>query len=369
MRTRGSVYMHWAKQHAAARYNLANSGLLGCETEDLTLDASDLRINGPNHEGFRPLLEAIGERYGVSAAQVVTAPGTSGANFLAFSALVEPGEEVLVEQPTYEPLLAALSWLGARVHRFQRRFADGYGWDLDEVRGALADRGAGSAKSGGGFRLVVLTNPHNPSGALAPPAAVAELGELAAEAGATVLVDEVYKDIWGAEAPRSHVHLGPNFVATASLTKCYGLSGLRCGWALAAPDLVERMRRVNDFMAATHSMPSDALALAAFRQLERLAARSHSILAPNWTLARDFLAEHGDFLEAVLPAHTMMVFPRLLREADSQALHDRLRRLETSIVPGRFFDHPRHFRLGFAVRHEDVAQGLRNLSQALRAAG
>jgi aspartate/methionine/tyrosine aminotransferase len=362
MRTRGSAYMHWAKRHAAARYNLANSGLLGCETGDLELAPADLQLNGPNHDGFAPLLAAIAERYGASPEQVVTAQGTSGANFLAFATLVEPGDEVLIEQPTYEPLLAALSWLGARLRRFQRRFEDGWRWDPDEVRSRLA--------AGGGrrVRLVVLTNPHNPSGTLAPAAEVAEVGRLAARAGALVLVDEVYKDIWGGETPASHLHLGPNFLATASLTKCYGLSGLRCGWALAAPEVAERMRRVFDFMAATPAMPSDALALAAFRQLPRLAARGRAILEPNRRLVQAFLDAHREWLEAVLPAHAMMAFPRLLREDDSQALHDRLRRLETSIVPGRFFDAPRHFRLGFAVRPADVAEGLHRLSQALREA-
>jgi hypothetical protein len=355
--------MHWAKLHAAARYNLANSGLLGCARGELELVPEDLQVNGPNHLGFQPLIAAIAERYGARPEQVVTAAGTSGANFLAFAALVEPGDEVLIEQPTYEPLLAALSWLGARLRRFQRRFAEGFHIDLDEVRAQLA---AGPGRQG--VRLVVLTNPHNPSGALAPAAEVAEVGRLAAAAGAPVLVDEVYRDIWEGEAQASHLHLGPNFLTTSSLTKCYGLSGLRCGWVLGPPELAERMRRVNDFMAATGSMPSDALALAAFRQLPRLAARARAILEPNQELVRDFLAAHGDWLQAVLPAHTMMAFPRLLREDDSQALHDRLRRLDTSIVPGRFFDHPRHFRLGFAVRPADVAEGLRRLSAALRQA-
>jgi aspartate/methionine/tyrosine aminotransferase len=363
VRAAGSVYMHWAKLHAAARYNLANSGLLGCARGELELVPEDLQVNGPNHLGFQPLIAAIAERYGARPEQVVTAAGTSGANFLAFAALVEPGDEVLIEQPTYEPLLAALSWLGARLRRFQRRFEDGYRIDLDEVRAQLT---AGPGRRG--VRLVVLTNPHNPSGALAPAAEVAEVGRLAAAAGAPVLVDEVYRDIWEGEAQASHLHLGPNFLTTSSLTKCYGLSGLRCGWVLGPPELAERMRRVNDFMAATGSMPSDALALAAFRQLPRLAARARAILEPNQELVRDFLAAHGDWLQAVLPAHTMMAFPRLLREDDSQALHDRLRRLETSIVPGSFFDHPRHFRLGFAVRPADVAEGLRRLSAALRQA-
>jgi aspartate/methionine/tyrosine aminotransferase len=358
-RVSGSVYMRWAKDHAAAPYNLANSGLAGCTTEDLAPAPADILVNGPNHDGYAPLLAAIGERYGVQARQVITAPGTSGANFLAFATLVSPGDTVLVEQPAYEPLLAALSWLGARLRRFRRRFQQGWRWDAGELRAQLD----------GHVRLVVLTNPHNPSGVLASHDEVAEVARLAERAGAHLLVDEVYKDLWGDLAPLSHVHLGPHVLATGSLTKCYGLSGLRCGWVLGAPDVIARLRRLHDFMAATNSMPSDALALAAFRQLPRLAARARAIIDPNWNRMRDFLAEHRDWLDAVLPDRAMMIFPRLLREDDSTALHDRLRRLDTSIVPGRFFDAPRHFRLGFATVPADVAEGLRRLSQALRAPG
>lgn len=373
VRAAGSVYMRWAKEHAAARYNLANSGLLACAPEDLEIVPGDLQVNGPTFDGYGLLRAAIAERHGVDEAQVVTAQGTSGANFLAFAALVEPGDEVLVEHPAYEPLLAALSWLGARLRRFARRFESGYRWDAGEIAAQLA-------AGGDRVRLVVLTNPHNPSAALAPAADVAEVARLAEQAGAHLLVDEVYKDLWGGVggmgdvgdkgdiggmAPRSHLHLGANVLATSSLTKCYGLSGLRCGWVLAPAALADRMRRLFDLMAANDSMPAQALAVAAFRQLPRLAARCRAIVEPNWRLVRTFLAEHGDRLEAVLPEHAMMVFPRLRREDDAQPLHDRLRRAETSIVPGRFFGEPRHLRLGFAVRHEDVAEGLRRLGEAL----
>jgi aspartate/methionine/tyrosine aminotransferase len=351
---KGSVYMRWAKEHAAARYNLANSGILGCETEDLEIGPDDILVNGPNRDGYPPVLEEIGRLYGVAPEQVVPAEGTSGANFLAFAGLLEPGDEVLVEQPTYEPLLAALEFLGARVRRFARRFEDGYRLDLDSLREQMSDK----------VRLVVITNPHNPSGVALSPEEIAAAGDIAGRAH--VLVDEVYRDILYEEAPPSHVHLGPRFLATSSLTKCYGLSGLRCGWVLASPDLADRLRRVRDFMGAVGSVPSDGLALAALRQLPRLAARTRSILEPNQRLIREFLAEHAEELDCVLPPQTMMVFPRLRKEEDSQPLHDRLRRLETSIVPGHFFESPRHFRLGFAVRPEDVATGLRHLSTALR---
>jgi aspartate/methionine/tyrosine aminotransferase len=351
--------MRWAKEHAAARYNLANSGLLGCTRADLELTPEDVQVNGANRDGYPPLLAAIAATYGVDPEQVVTAPGTSGANFLAFAALVEPGDEVLVERPTYEPLLAALAFLGARIRRFTRRFETGYGLDLDEIRGLLQ----------GKVRLVVLANPHNPSGVLLPPAEVGELARLAGEAGAHLLVDEVYRDIWFDDAPPSHVHLGPNVLATSSLTKSYGLSGLRCGWILAAPDVARRLRLVKDLMEAVDSVPSDTLAAAAFRQLPRLAARSRALLEPNLAQIRSFLAAHDEWLETVLPERSMTVFPRLRREETSEPLHDWLRARETSIVPGSFFESPRHFRLGFAVEPENVERGLEALSAGLRRVG
>jgi len=354
---KGSLYMRWAKEHAGARFNLANSGLLGVTTEELDPEPGDLLINGPNADGYRPLLAAIGDLYGVEPERVVPAQGTSGANFLAFATLVEPGDDVLVEQPTYEPILAALRFLGARVRRFARRFENGWRVDLDNVYHALDES----------VRLVVLTSPHNPSGVLIDQEEVAEVGRLAAAWGALVLVDEVYRDVWFGEAPPSHVHLGPNFLATSSLTKSYGLSGLRCGWILCPTvEIADRMRRVNDFMGSVGSMPSDSLALAALRRLPRLAVRSREILDPNIELVHAFLAEHADHLDCVVPRRSMVVFPRLRKEEDSEPLHDWLRKRETSIVPGKFFEAPRHFRLGFAVRSGEVEQGLAQLSQGLR---
>ena len=354
--SKGSVYMRWAKDHAAARYNLANSGMLRCETSELELEPGDVLINAPNADGYRPLLAAIAARYGVAPEQVVSAAGTSGANFLALATLVDPGDEVLVEQPTYEPLLAALRFVGAQVRHFPRRFEDGWRIDLDGLRDALSAR----------VRLVVVTNPHNPSGVLLDRAEMNEVGRLAKAVGARVLVDEVYLDAWFEEAPPSHVHLGAHFLATNSLTKTHGLSGLRCGWVLCAPDLADRMRRVRDLMESVGSVPSDGLAVAAFRQIERLEARSRAILEPNLRQVHAFLADHAEWLDCVMPPRSVKVFPRLRQEVDSQALHDWLRGRETSIVPGRFFDEPRCFRLGFAIRPEDVAAGLRHLSAGLR---
>ncbi|MGH9842274.1 MAG: aminotransferase class I/II-fold pyridoxal phosphate-dependent enzyme [Blastocatellia bacterium] len=351
-----SAYIAWAKYHASARYNLANSGILGCDLGDLTLTMDDVAINGPNHEGFAPLKEAIAARYGTTADRVVTAQGTSMANFLAMATVIERGDEVLVEHPVYDPILSTATYLGAEVKRFHRRFENSYQVDLDELKRLVSPH----------TRLIVLTSPHNPSGVAVEPSALEQIAELAASAGARVLVDEVYRDILFEDAPPSTVHLGPHFIATSSLTKSYGLNGLRCGWILCDPEMAERMRRMNDLFGSVGSVPSDTLSVAAFRQLDRLLARTRSLIEPNTTLVHRFLGEHEDLLDCVVPPRSTIVFPRLKHHDDSQPVHDALRKLETSIVPGRFFEAPRHFRLGFAVETADVATGLEHLSKAMR---
>ncbi|MGE3947448.1 MAG: pyridoxal phosphate-dependent aminotransferase [Blastocatellales bacterium] len=351
---KNSIYMSWAKHHAGARYNLANSGMLGCDLSDLTLTMGDVAVNGPNHEGYAPLKEAIARHYDMAPENVVPAQGTSMANFLAMATTLEPGDEVLIEQPTYEPLLAAAGYLGAEIRRFSRRFENGWRIDPDELIAGITPR----------TRMIVITSPHNPSGVVVEPETMRRI--IDAAGGAMVLVDEVYRDILYEDATPVNARLGENVITTGSLTKSYGLSGLRCGWILCHPDFAERARRMNDLFGAVGSVPSDTLSVAAFRQIDRLLARGRALLEPNMRLVRDFLTAHDEFLECVVPARSMIVFPRLRSGRESDALHDHLRRYETSIVPGRFFESPRHFRLGYVVRTEDVETGLANLSRALK---
>ena len=179
--------MQWAKQHPRSRVSLAGSNLLSCELTDLPGAREALELYGDNDNGYAPLVDAIAARYGVTSDMVVTAQGTSGANFLAFAALVKAGDDVLVERPGYDPLMGPPALLGANVTRFDRRFGDGYRIDPDAVRAALTPR----------TRLIVITNAHNPSGVVSSDADVDEVGRIAEKHGALVLVDEVYLDTAG----------------------------------------------------------------------------------------------------------------------------------------------------------------------------
>src|SRR5437660_10872508 len=216
-----STYMRWAKTRPKVKYDLALSGILNLPFPELEATIDDIDLNGDNSYGYAPLVDALAEHCDVQSERVVTiSGGTSMANHLAMAAAIEHGEEVLIEQPTYEPLLALAQYFGADVKRFARLAEDNYRVDLEDLTSQVTSR----------TRLIVLTNLHNPSSALVDEDALRRIGEIAQTAGARVLVDEVYLEALFEAAPRSSVHLGPQFIATSSLTKGFGLSGLRCGW-------------------------------------------------------------------------------------------------------------------------------------------
>jgi aspartate/methionine/tyrosine aminotransferase len=348
-RVRQSEYMHWAKTQTPARYNLASSEVPHFSMAQWQIDPAHLELDGASRYRYPPLREAIARKCGVTADRVVMADGASMANMLALAALIAPGDEVLIEYPAYEPLVAAARFLGAEVKRFART---GPAFALDPE--ALAQ------EVGKRTRLIVLTNLHNPTGALADSETLRRVGAL----GPRVLIDEVYLDAAPGEA--SAHHLGDAFVCTSSLTKVYGLSGLRCGWILAAPGLAERIWRLNELFGVAQAHADERLSLIALERLDEVAGDTPALLARNRALANAFFESRGDLDVAPL-VHNVTCFPRLLR-GDVDALHERLRaRWETAIVPGRFFGLADHFRIGIGGPTEMVAGGLARLGEALDA--
>jgi aspartate/methionine/tyrosine aminotransferase len=282
--------------------------------------------------------------------------GTSMANFLALAAVVRPGDEVLVEHPTYEPLVAAARWLGAEVRTFARRAEDGFRLEPAEVERGMTDR----------TRAVVITKLHNPSSALADDDALRRVGALAERAGARVIVDEVYLDALWEAAPRTSFHLGETFIATNSLTKVYGLNGLRCGWILAAPEITDRAWRLTELFNNIGVHAAERLSLAAFENIDAIAARSRALLDANAAALNAFYAAHPESLDVPPHTHGTVSFPRL-REGNVDALCDLMTsRYETAVVPGRFFGAPEHLRIGLGVATETFREGLERLGRAVR---
>ena len=348
-----SAYMNWAKTRSTAKFNLATSGLGNLKLRELSVSLDDLEITNGGY-GYQPLIELIAARYRVDREAVVTAAGTTFANHLAMAALIEPGAEILFEHPTYEPMLAAALYLGAKVKRFARRFEHGFQIAPEELASQV------SAKT----RLIVLTNLHNPSGVLIDKAEIKQIGEIARGVGARVLVDEVYIETLFEDAPRTSFHLGNEFVVTSSLTKAFGLSGLRCGWIFAEPELAKRMWLLNDLFAATPVHAGERLSVVAMHQLGEIGARAQELLDRNRNLLNEFLDTRED-LEVIRAEFGTVMFPRVRRENSDELCQLLREKYETSVVPGRFFELPAHFRIGIAGDTAVLEEGLERLGKAL----
>jgi aspartate/methionine/tyrosine aminotransferase len=349
-----SAYMEWAKLSSHARFNLALSGMPGLPLSRLGVALGELAISSPGGYGYEPLQRSLAAKCGVVQECVVAAIGTSMANHLALAALVEPGDEVLIEHPTYELLVTTAEYLGAKVRRFPRAFESGFQIDSREIERAMTPR----------TRVVVVTNLHNPSGVRTPDATLRLVGEIARSRGATVLVDEVYLEACYDPSVQSAFHLGPNFVSTNSLTKAYGLSGLRCGWILAQPALADRMWRLNDLFGVIPAHIAEQLSVIALDHLPEISAAAKALLDANRARVGAFLDSRKDILAVKTGAGTT-VFPNLVQgrvDAFCQLLRQKY---ETSVVPGRFFEMSDFFRLGYCVDPETLENGLQRIGAAL----
>jgi aspartate/methionine/tyrosine aminotransferase len=357
-----SDYMEWAKTCSQARFNLATSGLTNVDRTEFHADRKELDITGPGSYGYTALQQRIARHTGVPEECVVATTGTSMANHLAMAAVLNPGDKVLIEHPTYGLLLDVANYLGARVARITRKLETGFAVDPGEIERAVTDP----------TRLVVLTNLHNPSGALLPTSIVREIGQIAQQAGAFVLMDEVYLEMLFDDQSSSSFAIGQElageacnpFIVTNSLTKAYGLSGLRCGWVLAAPDLAHRMWRLNDLFGVNAAHPAEQLSVTAFDQLDRFRDRTKALLSANRSLLESFLDSRQD-LHCFRPPGGTVAFPRLAH-GDPDAFIKLLReKYETSVVPGNFFGMPQHFRIGIGIDTAQLRRGLEHLSAAL----
>lgn len=346
--------MPWAKLESRATYNLATSGAAHWKLRDLPVSLDELEISGPSHYGYAPLNQALAERAGVAVDRLVVATGTSMANYLALATLVQPGEEVLIEEPTYELLLAVAKRIGARIRRFPRTHESGFALDPAAVARAITPE----------TKLVVVCNLHNPSSALSDEATIREIGGIAKKSGARVLVDEVYLDAAFENAPPSAATMGDQFVVTSSLTKVYGLSGLRCGWIVAEPKLAQAMWRLNDLFGSIPAHLAELASVIAVRELPRILQTQRARLDVNRAALHRLLDSRTD-LDAPRFAHGTTSFPRVAGGRVDELCALLRHKYDTTVVPGKYFEAPDHIRIGLGGDPEMTAEGLRRLGLAL----
>jgi hypothetical protein len=349
-------YLDWARTHMGrAKFDLARSNVKAVTKEELGLDLDRVALSAPDDEGMPELREILLKRYGVPKANLLVSSGATQGIYLACAALINRGEEVILESPNYEPLYRACLERGAEVKALERRFERGFQLEMEELE----------RKIGRGTRALVLTNLHNPSGVATSPEKLMSIGQIARDYGATVIVSEVYLDNAFAPGHKPAATYGPNLVSIGSLSKVYGLGGLRIGWLVASETVIRRARQVLDYIECDLPAPSESIAAVALRKGPELVRRCREIVERNLKVVEDWLSKRDD-LAWVRPEGGTVCLVKLPAGVEGMDLSTLLReKHSTLVVPGEFFWIKGFIRISLGMDEEILRQGLKNVGKGI----
>jgi aspartate/methionine/tyrosine aminotransferase len=303
----------------------------------------DLRLGyteSPGDPALRAAIAGLYER--VSADDVLVFSGAEEAIFALHNVLLGAGDHAVVVRPAYQSLAEVARAAGADLTRVDLRESGGWRLDTDEVRAALRPN----------TRLILVNEPHNPTGALSDRPTFDRLVELAAESGARLIVDEVYRFLEFDPADRlpAGADALENGVSIGVMSKSFALAGLRIGWiATRDRELLARLAVFKDYTTICNSAPAEVLSLIALRARDRVLARNRGIVEANLPLLDAFFARWPGVFEWVRPRGGSIGFPRLVADVPiDRFVEDLVRETGVLLLPGTVFaDAGNHFRLGF----------------------
>jgi aspartate/methionine/tyrosine aminotransferase len=355
-------------------FNLSESGVHPMSTRELLRGAPaadldgmlDLGLGYSQSNGTETLRDRIAALYdGATRDNILVTNGGSEANYASFWSLLEPRDRVAYMIPNYlqtwglsrayagrtEPFRLALRGDGAA-----RRWA----LDVEGMRRAVTRT----------TRLILVTNPNNPTGGVLSDEEMDAVVDAARRVGAYIVADEIYRgaELGGATTP-SFWGRYDRVLITSGLSKAYGLPGLRIGWIAGPAKLVDRIWSYRDYTTIAPGILSDRLACTALEPARRgvILDRTRSILRRNLPVLEGWIASHGELFDYVPPRAGGIAFLRYALPIGSIALAETLRRERSVlIVPGDQFGVPRHLRIGFGSDPDYLRQGLQRIDLALR---
>jgi hypothetical protein len=348
------------RHYGRVRYDLGSSGVPSLlRSEPATVPGHD------DSDSWERLRAVIARHHGLSSKEVVGTLGASHGLWLGYTALLSHGDEVLVERPTYEPLVVAAQAAGAVVRHFDRGPSCGFALDPDRVFSAL------TAKT----HVVAITNLHNPSGVRTSDDAMQAVAQRMEARGGFLFVDEIYAPFDHLSGPNGVFfvtarRLGPNVVTTASLTKAYGLGPERVGWLLGPEEVIERA--IDVLVASLGRFPSSWMqhCVLAFEELATLAERTRTLLGTKRTRVCEWMAAHPS-LQWSNPREGLfgLAIVSSARNDDIRpAIEIGIERHDVVVAPGVFFGIPNAFRIGWSLPESMLSEALDRLDRSLHEA-
>ncbi len=277
--------------------------------------------------------------------------------FVLYHALLGPGDHAIVETPCYESAIEVARSTDAEVTFWQRHFADGWAHDLRALEAQIQPN----------TKIIYINTPHNPTGTNMPRAVLDGVMALARSRGIVVFCDEVYRELEHDPATRlpAACDLYDNAVSLGSMSKSYGLPGLRLGWyASRNRELLKKAMHLKWYTTICSSAPSEFLTDLALRHRRVLLERNHTILMRNLPLLEAFLAQHSDVLRWVKPTASPIGFAKFDVPNVRETCERIVRETGVLLLPGDVYDQPGHVRIGFG--RANMPEALERLDGFLR---
>ena len=346
-------------------YNLSESGVHPATVRDLVPDPDQVdRLLSTEFvysqaNGIPELRERIAALYpDATPDNVLVTVGCIEANLISLQTLLAPGDEMAVMAPNYLQVWGAAKNLGISVKTFDLSADDGWALDVDSLSRAVTDR----------TKLIAVCNPNNPTGHILSSAEMDAVVTAADRVGAWLLADEVYS---GAE--RLTDEQTPSFwgrydklFANNSLSKAYGLPGLRVGWIVGPPDMVDEAWARHEYTTISVATLSNQLAAIALSPHVRptLLQRTREYIRTGYPIFEEWMRAHGDLFSIVPPGAAAIGFPRYKLGVNSTQFVERLFKEKRALVaPGDHFNVDRHLRISFGLPADYLRGGLERIHQ------
>jgi len=368
MKIRPFFMEEWLMNHRFnVTYNLAESGvddltvakfleLTGCDLNEL----KNVKLEDQDTRGTNELREAIASTYeSVSPDEILVTTGTSEALFVLFNVLLDKRSSVVIPFPAFQALYEVPRSIGCDLRFVPLLLNEGFRLNVDRLESMVDET----------TKLIILNTPHNPSGITIPQDDILCVKEIADHYGAFVLCDEHYRflPLKSDSQFTSAFDLDREIIVTGSITKCFGLIGLRVGWLICPAEIIAPCRDYKDYLTHTLSPLTDFFTKVALDNRSLILERNMEIIHKNFELLKKFMNNHSDFFQWTLPEAGVVTFPFLPEGISSDSFCRRLIEEESVfILPGSSFEMDGYVRLNFGVRREKFANAIERISAFLK---
>jgi len=337
-------------------YDIGESGIKYLSVNTLGVDLGRLGLRYGYHTGNPELRTLISEQYeGFGPDQIAVTTGSSEANFAVIASLVDTSQHIIIEHPNYPSLYEVPRSLGLPHDLLGLVYEENFEPNLSKLERLFKHE----------TKLVTLTHPNNPTGSVISEKVLREVIDLVESHDAYLLHDETYRELSFDKPPPPAAILSERAISMTTLSKAYGIPGVRIGWIAGPKQIVESVRAVREQITICNNTLGEAIASVALKQRDSILKNARERMLRNFEILKRWIS-HQDSLEWVEPKGGVVAFPRLKNGGTTEEICRLLvTKYRTFSIPGYTFGMDKHLRIGFGGDTEELTEGLDRLKKTM----